>query len=211
MKAAVICSGSINSYSLIKPCAEEADIVICCDGGLRHCDAMGISPHLLAGDFDSAEPELLEEYKNKGIEILTAPCEKDFTDCELGIREAIKRGADEITLLGCTGTRFDHTLANCHMLMLPLKAGIKARIIDEHNIIYLIDRALSLRVKRGQTVSLIPLTNCVKGINTRGLYYPLNNGTLSIGSSYGVSNKAAEEKIEITLSEGLLFVMVVSD
>ncbi|MCD8090915.1 MAG: thiamine diphosphokinase [Clostridiales bacterium] len=211
MKAAVICNGSINSYKTAKLYAEKAGLVISCDGGLRHCDAMGIKPNLLAGDFDSVSPALLEEYKNSGIEVLTVPCEKDFTDCELGIREALKRGADDITLLGCSGTRLDHTLANCHMLMLPLKAGVKARLVDEHNIIYLIDRKIELDVKKGQTLSLIPLTTCVKGICTKGLYYPLTEGTLSIGSSYGISNKATEENVKITLSEGILLVMVVSD
>ncbi len=211
MKAAVICNGTVNSYDTARAYAEKADLIISCDGGIRHCDAMGIKPDLLAGDFDSADPEMLEEYKKRGIEVLTVPCEKDFTDCELGVREAMKRGADDITLLGCTGTRFDHTLANCHMLMLPLRAGISARLVDEHNIIYLIDRIIDMNVKIGQTISLMPVTTCAKGVCTKGLYYPLNEGTLSIGSSYGISNKAVEEKVEISLTEGILLVMVVSD
>ncbi|MCC8097049.1 MAG: thiamine diphosphokinase, partial [Eubacterium sp.] len=163
------------------------------------------------GDFDSAEGGLLKEYKEKAIEIIKVPAEKDFTDCELGIREAIKRGADDITLLGCIGTRLDHTLANCHLLMIPLKEGITARIVDEHNIIYMTDKKISFKVKRGQTLSLIPLTGAAKGIYTKGLYYSLENGSLYAGSSCGVSNVAIEEDVEISLKEGILLVMLTCD
>lgn len=208
MKAAVICNGNINSYESAKVWIERADIVISCDGGLRHCDAMGIRPNLMAGDFDSAEGRLLSEYEEKGIEIIRVPAEKDFTDCELGIREAVRRGADDITLLGCIGTRLDHTLANCHLLMIPLKEGVKARLVDEHNIIYMTDSKISLKVEQGQTISLIPLTGAAKGIYTKGLYYSLEDGSLYAGSSCGVSNVAVEEDVEISLKEGILLVML---
>ncbi|MCD8159504.1 MAG: thiamine diphosphokinase [Clostridiales bacterium] len=211
MKAAVICNGNINSYESAKVWTERADIVISCDGGLRHCDAMGIRPNLMAGDFDSAEGRLLSEYEEKGIEIIRVPAEKDFTDCELGIREAVKRGADDITLLGCIGTRLDHTLANCHLLMIPLKEGVKAKLVDEHNIIYMTDSKISLKVKKGQTISLIPLTGAAKGIYTKGLYYSLEDGSLYAGSSCGVSNVAVEEDVEISLKEGILLVMLTRD
>jgi thiamine pyrophosphokinase len=44
------------------------------------------------------------------------PIYKDLTDTEMALTWAIQQQAEEIILLGVTGTRFDHTLANVHLL-----------------------------------------------------------------------------------------------
>lgn len=211
MKAAVVCNGAVDTSDTVKSYVTAAELVICCDGGARLCKALGVAPDIVAGDFDSADIELIKDFEENGAEIIRVPCEKDFTDCELGVRLALERGADDITLVGCIGTRLDHTLANCHMLMLPLKAGVKARLVDFHNTIYLIDREIWLDTEKGRILSLIPLTSRVEGVCTHGLYYALENAELTIGSSYGISNVCMEERVGVEISKGALLVILARD
>ena len=50
--------------------------------------------------------------------------EKDDTDTEYAIREAIRRGAMEIVVIGATGTRIDHVLGNISLLGIGLEEQI---------------------------------------------------------------------------------------
>ncbi len=211
MKAAVICNGEIRDYSYIKSFLDNIGLVVCCDGGLRHCEGLGIFPDIICGDFDSVRPDVMDRYKNSSAEIRKVPREKDFTDGELGIRLALERGADELVLLGCLGSRFDHSLANVQLLLLPLKQGARAKIISENNTLFLVDRELKLDVEKGTTISLIPLVGEVRGVTTEGLYYPLEKSALSLGSSLGISNVSTGRKVRISLDEGLLLVAEARD
>ena len=211
MKAAVLCSGSIDDYSYTKKYIEDVTLIVCCDGGIRHCEGLGIKPDLIVGDFDSLDPKQLEEYISMGAEVVRVPAEKDFTDGELGLMKAMEAGADEIVILGGIGSRIDHTLTNCHILVKALRHGVRAVLSNEHNEICLTDGNLCLSPGKGSTVSLIPLTTEVLGVKTKGLYYPLNGQMMHRGESLGVSNVCLEDDIEISLDDGILVVIVARD
>ncbi len=53
--------------------------------------------------------------------------EKDDTDTGLAMQKAIETGADEILLVGGTGTRLDHVLGNIGQLFYAHSKGVKAR------------------------------------------------------------------------------------
>jgi thiamine pyrophosphokinase len=58
------------------------------------------------------------------------------------------------------------------------------------------------------TVSLIPLSENVKGITTKGLYYPLSGETLRCDRARGISNLVSDEKVEITMESGELLLVI---
>ncbi len=211
MKAAVLCSGSIEDYSFTRKYISGVTKVICCDGGIRHCDGLGVLPDLIVGDFDSADSVQLEAYISMGVDIVRVPAEKDFTDGELGLMRAIEAGADEVVILGGIGSRIDHTLTNCHILIKALKRGVRAFLANEHNEIYVVDDIISLSPGKGSTVSVIPLTTEALGISTKGLYYSLKGASMHIGESLGVSNVCTEDNIEISLSQGILMIIIAKD
>ena len=201
MKIIIFANGEINDYAAMKPATANADIIIACDGGFRHAAAMGVVPDVIIGDLDSAPPELLEEALAKGIAINPYPAEKDETDLELCITYANEKGAKEIKILGATGGRIDHALANLHMLAL---ANCLAEILDEKTSVHLIKTSLTIPRDNYKTISLIPLTTEASGITTRGLAYPLNNETLYAGKSRGVSNVFNADEATISVTNGLL-------
>ena len=57
-------------------------------------------------------------------------------------------------------------------------------------------------------MSLIPLTTEVNGVVTENLEYELNDATLKIGSSIGVSNVMTRDFAKISVKEGILIVIM---
>lgn len=77
--------------------------------------------------------------------------EKDDTDTEHAMRRAVSLRPEEIVLMGGFGTRFDHVLANVHTLTIPLRAGIRASMVDETNRVRLLGGA-DVKAGRGNCV-----------------------------------------------------------
>ncbi|MBR1443202.1 MAG: thiamine diphosphokinase [Firmicutes bacterium] len=206
MRAVVIGSGEIKDGNIIKKYCENS-FVICCDGGMGYALKENIRPDVILGDMDSVRKDELEYYEKKGFEMKKYPREKDYTDMELGIDEALKTDAGEVILLGAAGSRLDHTIMNIQLLKKIAEKGKKAKLINDNNIISLIDSKIEISGKKGDIVSLIPFTEKVCGICTRGLEYSLNAYIMTMGHSIGISNVMKEEKAEITIKQGLLLVI----
>ncbi|MDF2523964.1 MAG: thiN [Clostridiales bacterium] len=211
MTALIVCNGSIRDYTYYKEYFDKAELIIGADGGAKHLLEFGVMPHILMGDFDSIASKDLEKFKQLGIEIMKFPVEKDMTDAELAVEYAISKGYKNIILLGVLGTRVDHSLSNIMLLKKMLDVGITGQIVDEYNIITLIHDKISLNRKPGFNLSILPISPRVEGVTTKGLYYPLNNATIEMGSSWGVSNEFAEETAEVTIRDGLLLVIQARD
>src|SRR5690554_1082000 len=99
MRAAIISNGELGDENKLKNTLPTFDLVICCDGGIRHLEALGLTPDLIIGDFDSVNSALLDTYIKRGVEVRTFPVEKDETDTELAAQAAIEIGVDEVVLL----------------------------------------------------------------------------------------------------------------
>lgn len=113
-----------------------------------------------------------------------------------------------ITIIGAIGTRLDHTIANFHILKQAIEKNIKTKLINENNEIELIDKPIKLKKdSKYKYISLIPMTTEVIGVTLKGFKYPLEDYTLSIGNSLGVSNEQIEEEAEIIIEQGILIVI----
>lgn len=197
MRTVIFGSGDIKDYNRVKDYIRPDDYIICADGGYDHTAAAGIRADMLIGDFDSIKklPD--------NIKTVRYPQKKDLTDSELALKEAEALGSEEILLFGFTGDRADHTAAN----MLLLTRYGNAVIIDDNNEIRLLDGSLEIFGKVGQTVSIVPVCGDLKGVTTEGLEYSLNNETLYIGESRGVSNVMTAERAVIKCSCGKALVI----
>lgn len=198
MRAVIIGNGDFYDEFEIK----ENDYIICADGGMNHAVKYNINPDILIGDMDSVNDGC--DFENTVV----YPCEKNETDGELAVSLAMKKGCDEVVMLGFTGNRLDHTAANICLLRVLCNSGIKAFITDKNNTVYYIKSQIELDGVCGKTISVIPLFSDMTGVCTKGLYYPLNKETLYFGKTRGISNKANEDKIEITVESGEGIVVV---
>ncbi|MDP9379441.1 MAG: thiamine diphosphokinase [Chloroflexota bacterium] len=204
MLAFVAAGGELSQPQRFAPLARAADLVLAADSGYDHLLRMGVRPHLLLGDLDSISPPALEDARSGKTGIETFPTEKDYTDTELVLREAVGRGA--VTVIACAafGDRLDHTLANVLLLTSPALRDTDVCLLDERQEVRLVRRHIRLRTEPGETVSLLPVAGPVAGVATTGLYYPLSGATLETGPALGISNVATGLQIEVRHSSGFL-------
>lgn len=211
MKALIVTGGKLEKEFLLKTIKErEFEIIIAVDNGLKILNEININPQHIVGDFDTVKREILEKYKeNKSIKIHEFNPIKDNTDTDIAIRLAIELKSGEITIIGGIGTRIDHVLGNIHVLKYALDSNIKCKIIDENNEIQLINKTTILKKKdiTKKYISLIPLTEKVENINLKGFKYELKNGTLTIGSSLGISNEISKQEAIIEFDNGILIMI----
>lgn len=213
MTALLICGGTLSAAFLkeVRSRYPEA-VVYAVDGGLTVAEAAGVMPDYLVGDFDTAEDALVGRYEHRCVTLRHKP-EKDATDTELAVDEALDRGAETIILLGATGTRMDHTLANVHMLYRILQRGKQAWIMDENNRISLHDKPFTCKRAEmfGNYVSFLPFFGETTGVTLKGFKYPLSGKTLTAGISLGVSNEAKEDVMEVSFEKGYLLMIEARD
>jgi len=206
MKCVIIANGDLEYTSDIIKIIKNAQMIISSDGGARHLRMLNISPHVMIGDFDSINQEDLSFFKKKEIKILNFPLKKDHTDTELCVSYALEKKASDITLLGVTGSRLDHTLANIFLLKKLAKHNIEARIINKHNEIFIVTNFIELKGKPKELLSIIPVTQKVTGITLTGLEYPLKNASMQMGDSLGISNVFKKSMVSISIKSGVLIV-----
>lgn len=209
MRCVILTGGTVEDLQWLKRVLAGADRLICVDSGTNYAVALGIIPGVIVGDMDSIDRSLLESYRRQGVVIKEYPAEKDDTDTALALAEALADRPDEVVILGATGTRFDHTLANVHLLRVALEHHVPARIINEYNEITLVAprQPAIIKGRPGDEFSLLPLTEVVTGVQVRGARWPLQNATFSIGNPYGISNRLAGSQADITIASGLMLLV----
>jgi thiamine pyrophosphokinase len=206
MKCVIIANGDLEYTRDIISIIKAAQLIICADGGARHLKALNILPHVMIGDFDSIRPEDKAFFKEKQVKTLAFPSKKDHSDSALCVSWALDNHATDITLLGATGTRLDHTLANIFLLKSLALQHIPARIINKNNEIHVVTDFIELKGHPGDLVSILPISEKVTGITLKGLAYPLHHATIEMGSSLGISNFFKETVATVSIKDGTLIV-----
>jgi thiamine pyrophosphokinase len=203
-RALIFVNGVIEQAGWIHAYIKPTDLLIAADGGYRHLKDAGVFPHLLVGDLDSIDPLDVDALELRGVEILKYPREKDQTDLEIAIEEALKRGCRTMRVMGAFGGRPDHQLANLYAMSDPALIGYDIRIENGLEEAFLIRKEGLISGRPGEIVSLIPLGVPVHGVTTHNLKYPLHDETLHPYRSRGVSNMMLAKTARVQVTEGLL-------
>lgn len=215
MKCTIISGGHIDDVFAVEWLKQNKyDLLIAADSGMNFLYRNNLVPNVIAGDFDSVDSVSLECFSGmEKIEILRLNPVKDDTDTEFVIREAIRRGANEITILGATGTRLDHVLGNMHLLGIGFEQDVKIQLVDAHNRIRMICGEIEIKKEEqfGDYISLLPIDGTVTGVTLEGFKYPLKNAVISSFSSLGISNEIVDDKARIKIEKGVLLMMEARD
>ena len=215
MKVVIISGGHIDDTFAIDWLEKNTfDLLIAADSGMDFLHRNGIVPNVIAGDFDSANTRSLEAFlEMENVEVIRLNPVKDDTDTEFVIREAIRRGATEIALLGATGTRLDHVLANIHVLGIGLENQIPMYLLDANNRVRMVSDSITLTKEEqfGDYLSILPIAGAAKGVTLKGVKYPLENATILAYSSLGVSNEITDDSATISVLNGVLLVIESKD
>lgn len=212
-RALLISGGHINAdYTVEYIKSKDYDIIIAIDGGLKAAENLDIIPDIVVGDFDTIDSGTLNKYAGmKEVEVIRLNPEKDLTDTQSAIERALSLGADYIEIIGGTGTRLDHTIANIHTLQMMLGRCSEAVITNENNRIRIIEDKYVIKRQEqyGKYVSFLPLTEKVQGITLEGFKYPLKDYEFNIKTtlSLGVSNEIIEDEATVSLKSGRLIMI----
>ena len=189
---------------------EKDTKIIACDRGTNHLFELDLEAELYIGDFDSIDPNLFAKIpKNK---LKKFPSEKDTTDFELALNEALDEvDTKKVYGFGFLGGRLDHELGNVFLLPRMRARGLEVVLVDDQNEIhYLEEEAATIQTDK-KYISFIPLENTV--ITLKNFKYSVNREEIPKYSTQGLSNELCIEKDigEITLHEGAGFLIFSED
>jgi len=203
MHALVIGGGELALAARVRRAMATADLVIAADSGGRHLETLRTRADVALGDFDSFDPTALG-----ATEIIRFPAAKDDTDLALAVREAVRRGANRVTVIAAMrGPRLDHAAANLLLLTAPEFRDIDLRIIEGEDEARIVRHTAEIEGRPGDLVTLLAVTARCAGVTTRNLLYPLHGETLYRGSTRGVSNVLTAPVGSVALQRGMLLLI----
>ena len=197
-KCIIFCAAGFDA--LAEPVGPE-DLVIAADGGLRHTEKLNIRPNEVIGDFDSLG------FVPQGANVF--PVEKDDTDAMLAVRRGLALGYRSFLLYGSLdGPRLDHTVANFQTLQYLADHGAAGYLVGRDQMVTVVKNGkLIFPAGLEGTISVFCMGPDARGVTLRGLYYPLEDGTLTAGFPLGCSNHFTGEKAEISVKDGSLLIL----
>lgn len=175
---------------------QQAERVVCCDGAAVSLLAHGREPDLIAGDLDSLSPEFKEKLADKTVHFT----EQESNDLSKAFRCCMERGWKNITILGATGKREDHTLGNLSLLAEYAAALPDIKMVTDHGIFSIAKGLCRYSCRPGQQISLIALDPGAE-VTARGLKYPLEKLRLNMWWQ-GTLNEALGDSFELEITPG---------
>ena len=186
-----------------------ADTVVAADGGGSVCFAVGRTPDVWIGDFDSVPPGLVERAESDGVTVLRHPVEKEASDLDLALDAVRARRMASVTFTAAFSNRLDHTLASIGTLLRAVDLETCAR--EPGFTLYPLDaRArpqLQLAEAPGTTISVFAIDPHTM-VSIRGVRYPLDAAQMAQFSSLGLSNVAVDNEQSVSVVAGRVLVVV---
>ena len=219
MKDTIIVSGgNIHkdfALDFLKKNKTENTCLIAADRGVEFFMGTDLEPDVAVGDFDSLSAEGAKYMETlKHTEIRRLKPEKDDSDTQSAANYAIEQGTERIMILGATGNRIDHLMANFGLLMLGKTKQVQIVLVDAYNYMSLIESGMILKKEEqfGKYVSFFPIEGEVTGLTLKGFKYPLNSYTLKVeDSGLTVSNEISDPEAEVTFETGKLLMNMSRD
>ena len=219
MKDTIIVSGGNiqKDFALdfLKRNKTEHTCLIAADRGVGFFMGTDLEPDIAVGDFDSLSAEGMEYMESlTHTKVIRLKPEKDDSDTQSAMNYAIEHGAKKIMILGATGNRIDHLMANFGLLILGRAKGVQVVLADKYNYMCLIESGTVLKKEKqfGKYVSFFPLGGYVTGLTLEGFKYSLDNYHLTTADSgLTVSNEIVSEEAKVTYRSGTLLMIMAQD
>jgi thiamine pyrophosphokinase len=208
----------------------HSNFVIAADSGLLFCAECGFTPDIICGDFDSllkmdttqdSDNDLKKQVcilqkKYPSAKIKQWPKEKDYTDTQIALQEAVKntttkKNTDCIILVGGDGGRSDHFLANLKLFEYQTTPDYW---LCKEQFIKLLVESSEYTVKQSSEFSIFPIFNSKFSqpneyfIQSTNLVWPLDTVKWD-QSMYSLSNRinknSTSAKLKIIKGRFLFF------
>lgn len=181
-------------------------------------------PHLVTGDFDSAQPAILQHFKDKGSEVIKTPDQNftDFTKCIYIVSQKILEDKLKISCvvayLSPTCNRFDHILANVDTLYQAksvIPYDIPLYLYSRNSLCFLLNSGLNV-IKcpialDNKSCGIIPIGQPCNDVTTTGFKWNLDSQKMAFGQLISTSNRICSVAGEVTVKtdQPLIFTLTI--
>lgn len=207
MRVLILAHGEPPPPALAQRLALQNDLLLATDGAAHTAAQLGLTPDTICGDFDSVQLEQARaEFPH--AEFVATP-DQNLADLEKAILLAMERGATAVTLIGASGGRTDHALAN-YALLLRYNTALEISLVDAYGTVRALSGTdtepgtLKLDALPGDTISLLSFDGRAY-VSITGVAWELDNYQLPIGTQ-GVSNVARAEIVRVSVRGGAMLV-----
>jgi thiamine pyrophosphokinase len=184
--------------------------VIAADAGVENVRRLNLEPDVVVGDMDSIDDAEIARLEARGTLIDRHPTDKDLSDGELALRYAVAQGVHRVILVGGGGGRLDHQLATIATMFLDVldDVSVEARLAGARVHAVRTNECIDVAASPGDIVGLVPFGGDAHGVSTEGLQWGLNNETLHVTASRGISNRALGRSFRVAVRDGRVVVIV---
>ena len=192
---ALLANGKFPEHKIPLDRLSKSKNIICLDGAVNNLVKNNLEPTAIIGDLDSIDSKLKDIYS----EIITATPDQNKNDLEKALDWLEDKGYSDITIMGATGFREDHTLSNIFIIM-EKNYQMNIKIITDYGIFQIIKGHKNISSFKGQPVSLFTLKKDSK-ITTTNLKYQLNKSSINT-LFYGALNESTSSSFDIKIEHG---------
>ena len=191
----ILSNGVFPQHSAALSFLQNASHIVCCDGAVDKLIDYGIEPDFIVGDLDSLSQELRQRYN----QCLHLDTDQNCNDLTKAVNFCAKRDWNEITIVGATGKREDHSIGNISLLA-DYASYVKVQLITDFGVFVPILKSAQFKSYAGQQVSIFSLSPDTV-FTFHGLKYPLCGQTITSWWQ-GTLNEALGDDFLIEMDHG---------
>ncbi|MFV0539054.1 MAG: thiamine diphosphokinase [Dysgonomonas sp.] len=168
VETVILANGEFPSNNIPLSIFNKSKYLVCCDGAINNLINTEKSPDAIVGDCDSLSEKNLLKY----ADIIHRISEQETNDLTKAVNFCLRQNRRKITILGATGKREDHTIANVSLLC-EYMMDADVEMITDHGVFVAIDKPSVFSCFPKQQVSLFSVDR--SPITSHGLVYPITN------------------------------------
>lgn len=186
----IVGNGEFPTSPLPLKIIKDATNVILCDGAANSYIKTGRNFDIIIGDGDSVSDEVKQDYASKII----INSDQETNDQTKAVNFLYAKGISDVSIIGATGKREDHSLGNISLLIDYMQQGINAKIFTDYGVFIPIIGKAKVLVNPKQKVSIFNY-NCTE-MSAIGLKYQIRafnalwQGTLNEATNKEIIIKA---------------------
>ena len=199
IEVVVLANGEFPTHQIPLSLLQRQIPVVCCDGAIESLDKFGKTPLALIGDGDSVS----EILKNKYLDRWHFIADQETNDLTKAMNYCIEKGFKEVAILGATGKREDHTLANISLLT-EYARKVNVRMFTDYGVFVPISKTTTLSSFAKQQVSIFSL-DANNPLTSKNLRYPIENRKFKYWWEASLNEAIKENFTLFTESEVIIY------
>lgn len=163
----ILADGSFPVHKIPLGYLEDKQFIVCCDGSVGNLVAAGFQPDAIVGDMDSISPELKDRFSDR----IFIDENQETNDLTKAVEWCRAMNYKDIVILGGTGKREDHTIANISLLT-EYAVYMNVIMVTDSGIFRPLLSSSAVSAFPGQQISVFSIDPATE-VTSLGLKYPL--------------------------------------